>query len=402
MAVSDAVIPWAFRDREIEVSESRAPLQPADKIFSGSLLCKACNSNGRNSAVCSRNSPSFSMPFCRVVEASCSLVQWSKTSFSCCLRISGSRDLFFMIMEITTGSRQRHFACNNADSRHNTTLARCFRPKNVPQQPVFRNPVFPSIGFDPQFPLAKENEYIYGQPNGYLHRAGPTKPMAIVMKIKSLPCWLALFCATAIAAQADPILFRDQLASANTGFAFKLLGEINRAQPDTNIFISPYSVSSVLQMVGNGAGGKTRDELQHVLGLSSIASNFQNQACLDLDRLIHGQNTNSILNSANALWYRQGFPVKPAFIACNQQYFQATVTGLDFNNPASPEIINGWVNEKTHGRIPSIISGPIDGAIQMYLINAVYFKGKWLEPFEVKATKERPFICRAVVKKTCR
>jgi serine protease inhibitor len=49
------------------------------------------------------------------------------------------------------------------------------------------------------------------------------------------------------------------------------------------------------------------------------------------------------------------------------------------------------VNEKTHGRIPSIISGPIDANTQLYLANAVYFKGKWLEPFEVKATKERPF-----------
>jgi serine protease inhibitor len=211
------------------------------------------------------------------------------------------------------------------------------------------------------------------------------------MNKKTLLCGLALFCATAFAAQADSTLLRDQLASANTGFAFKLLEEISREQSDTNIFISPYSVSSVLQMVGNGAGGKTKDEIQRVLGLSNIDSNSQNEAYFDLDRLIHGGNTNSILHSANALWYRQGFAVKPGFVACNQQYFQATVTGLDFDNPSSIDIMNGWVNEKTHGRIPSIVSGPIDPNTRMYLANAVYFKGKWLDPFEAKDTKERPF-----------
>ena len=211
------------------------------------------------------------------------------------------------------------------------------------------------------------------------------------MNKKSLLCGLALFYATVFAAHAGSMSSREQLASANTGFAFRLLAEINRGQLDTNIFISPYSVSSVLQMVANGAAGKTRDEIQRTLGLTNNNLTAQNEACLALDRLIHAQNTNSILDSANALWYRQGFPIKPEFAACNQQYFQATVTGLDFTNPSSSGIMNGWVNEKTRGRIRSIISGPIHANTQLYLANAVYFKGKWLEPFEVKNTKERPF-----------
>ena len=57
---------------------------------------------------------------------------------------------------------------------------------------------------------------------------------------------------------------QEKLAQANTDFAFKLLQELAREQPGKNIFISPYSVSTVLQMVGNGAGGQTRAELQQV------------------------------------------------------------------------------------------------------------------------------------------
>ena len=57
----------------------------------------------------------------------------------------------------------------------------------------------------------------------------------------------------------------DKLVAANNGFAFDLLKEIAKEQPGENIFISPFSVSSALQMVGNGAAGETKSEMQRVL-----------------------------------------------------------------------------------------------------------------------------------------
>jgi hypothetical protein len=51
----------------------------------------------------------------------------------------------------------------------------------------------------------------------------------------------------------------DKLATANNGFAFDLLKQIAKEQPGTNIFISPFSVSTALQMVGNGAAGETKN-----------------------------------------------------------------------------------------------------------------------------------------------
>ena len=183
----------------------------------------------------------------------------------------------------------------------------------------------------------------------------------------------------------------QKLASADTGFAFKLLKEIAREQPAQNIFISPYSVSSVLQMVCNGAGGKTKEEMQQVLGTSGMTLAAVNQANQNLSRAITAGCSNVVLNSANAIWYRKGIPVKPEFIACNQQFYQVQVEGLDFNDPASVGIMNAWANEMTHGRIPNIVSGPIHPLTRLYLANAVYFKGGWFLPFEAKDTKERAF-----------
>ena len=187
---------------------------------------------------------------------------------------------------------------------------------------------------------------------------------------------------------------QQKLASANTGFAFKLLKEIAKEQPAQNVFISPYSVSSVLQMVCNGAGGKTKAEMQQVLGTSGMTLAAMNQANQNLHQAITTSCSNVVLNSANAIWYRKGMPVKPEFIACNQRFYQARVEGLDFNDPASVEIMNAWVNDMTRGRIPSIVSGPIDPLTDLYLANAVYFKGGWFVPFEAKETKERVFHLR--------
>ncbi|MGD0813783.1 MAG: serpin family protein [Verrucomicrobiota bacterium] len=186
----------------------------------------------------------------------------------------------------------------------------------------------------------------------------------------------------------------QKLASANAGFAFKLLAEISKEQPGANVFISPFGAFTVLQMACNGAGGETKQEIQRVLGTASLLPEVVNGTSRDFDNSLNGRGTNIILNAANAIWYRRGTAVNPGFISCNQQFFSATVDGLDFDDPRSVGIMNAWVSEKTHGKITRIADGLVNKVTEMVLANAVYFKGKWERPFEVKSTKERPFHLR--------
>ena len=183
----------------------------------------------------------------------------------------------------------------------------------------------------------------------------------------------------------------QQLASANADFAFKLLKEVAREQPGRNIFISPYGVSTALQMVGNGAEGRTREELDRALGTTGLDEAGRNQANLELSNMLRSQSTNVLLYTANALWYRKGLPVKPEFIARNERFYYAKVAGLDFNDPASVETMNSWVNQMTRGRIPGMFSSPLNPDTSLCLANAVYFKCKWLIPFELKDTKDWDF-----------
>src|SRR5262249_10251970 len=68
----------------------------------------------------------------------------------------------------------------------------------------------------------------------------------------------------------------------------------------------------------------------------------------------------------------------------------AEISTLDLVEPQSLAKINGWVNTSTKGKIDRIID-QIDPDHVMFLINAVYFKGKWQQEFDKKFTQDEPF-----------
>ena len=181
------------------------------------------------------------------------------------------------------------------------------------------------------------------------------------------------------------------LVSADTGFAFGLVKELLRAQPEKNVFISPYSISTVLQMVCNGAAGATRDQMTQVLCKSGLDPAALSQAHKDLDASVRGAETNVTLRVANAIWYASGIQVKPAFAALNKDFYGATMDTLDFTGHQAGSIVNAWAEKNTSGRIKNIIAGPLPADTSMLLANAIYFKGSWDKKFDPKATQNRPF-----------
>lgn len=200
-----------------------------------------------------------------------------------------------------------------------------------------------------------------------------------------------LLCVLSCECQAAAPTNQRQLAAANNSFAFNLLKQLVAEQPGSNIFISPYSASTVLQMVSTGAEGSTRRQMQRVLGTSGMNPAALNEANKEVGSIINNGNTNFILNTANAVWYRTGTPIKSAFIAVNQQFFGAEVEALDFNNPTSVDTINAWASEATHGKIDQIVAWPMDPKTRLFVANAVYFLGNWQSPFDTNLTTDRVF-----------
>ena len=177
--------------------------------------------------------------------------------------------------------------------------------------------------------------------------------------------------------------------SDNT-FGLSLFTRLHAAKPDSNLFISPLSVSMALGMTLNGADGETRRQMAEALhkeGLSEEAINASYRSLIDL---LTGLDPKVRLDIANSIWYREGFRVEPAFLDVNREHFDAEIQGLDFAEPEAVETINGWVEDKTEGLIDSIIE-QIDRDVMMYLINAIYFKGQWTYEFDLDDTSDQPF-----------
>jgi serine protease inhibitor len=182
----------------------------------------------------------------------------------------------------------------------------------------------------------------------------------------------------------------ENLADVNNGFAFNLLKQIATAPTNENIFISPFSVATALQMLVNGAAGKTKLEIQNVLQTTDLPSEKINAACKKLNQSLQTQ-TNVILNLADSIWYQNDFHLKSNFVAANQNFFRAELAGVDFESPASAQTINDWAKQKTRGKITDIVAFPFPPLTRVILANAIYFKGEWAEPFDKSQTQPRDF-----------
>jgi len=182
------------------------------------------------------------------------------------------------------------------------------------------------------------------------------------------------------------------LIESDNEFGLKLFQQINAAQGDSNLFISPLSISMALGMTLNGADGTTREAMEQTLELSGLTPEEINQSYRHLIDLLTGLDPKVQFDIANSIWYALYLPEpEAAFIQCCQQYFDALVTGLDFTLPEAAPTINAWVNENTNGRIEEIVDDPIDPSICMFLINAIYFKGSWVYQFDESQTEDELF-----------
>ena len=160
-----------------------------------------------------------------------------------------------------------------------------------------------------------------------------------------------------------------------------------------NFMISPASISLALSMTANGADGETLSEMQSALNLGDLDMADVNGGQKDLmSILLNPDNSEKVkVEIANALWAREGLSLKEAFLEACREYYRAETQYLDFDDPGSVDVINTWVNDETHGMIPTIIDEPIEADTVLYLMNTLFFDGKWTEPFDPEKTYEGTF-----------
>jgi serpin B len=143
--------------------------------------------------------------------------------------------------------------------------------------------------------------------------------------------------------------------------------------------------------VQNGAQGETLRQIMATLETGDIPLaqwNETSKALLDhllkLDPKIK-------LDIANALWIDQEASIKPDFISVNRRDYDAEVASGNFQDPATVKKINDWVSARTHEKIQAVLEPPLDPRLRLILLDAIYFKGDWLAPFDTNLTRDLPF-----------
>jgi len=192
----------------------------------------------------------------------------------------------------------------------------------------------------------------------------------------------------------------EGLVSADNEFGFKLFDEILKNDFGKNIFISPVSVAIALQMTYNGAAGDTRQAMAEAMKVKGMSLDELNRANAALKSVLKSSDPKVQLSIANSLWAKKGLPFKQDFIRRNRDYYKAEVSALDFNKPEAASTINRWVSKNTNGKIEKIVEPPIDPLTILFLINAVYFKGKWTVEFDEEDTKKGFFYLLDGTRKT--
>lgn len=159
---------------------------------------------------------------------------------------------------------------------------------------------------------------------------------------------------------------------------------------DTSHVWSPYSVGAVLGLLATGADGDTQREL------AALVAPASSDAAAHLDALNAAVEAADGLDLAtlNGLYVPADLPLSTEFEERVGAQADAEVDRVDFRRDS--EGVRAKVNDRvcqvTQGLIPELLSpGTVHPDVRLLLVNALWVKMVWTEPFDVAQTRERAF-----------
>ncbi|GAB2814720.1 serpin family protein [Lentzea nigeriaca] len=140
--------------------------------------------------------------------------------------------------------------------------------------------------------------------------------------------------------------------------------------PSSNACWSPFSVASALALAQEAARGETRAELDRLL------AGFDPSDALDVPELA----------VANTLWADDDLTLNPDFSLTK------SVRRTAFSDSTTVrKLVNTDVAETTRGLIPELLTSPPPPDAAAIIVNALYLKVGWLNPFSSWETARKPF-----------
>ena len=184
---------------------------------------------------------------------------------------------------------------------------------------------------------------------------------------------------------ADPLApTADWVAGTNSagwGFHRYLMG---------NAVSSPVSLGLAFSLSRAGASEDTGAVLDEIFGFPGVDLHPAANA-VDL-MLATASVEPTTLEVANRLFPDDEFSPLPEFLENAGAHYGAAVHPIDLDDGASAaETINEWVSDTTRGLVPTIVTEQTVQRQELVLVNTVYLKADWAEPFLPELTEDGPF-----------
>ncbi|XP_075470567.1 alpha-1-antiproteinase-like [Ascaphus truei] len=185
------------------------------------------------------------------------------------------------------------------------------------------------------------------------------------------------------------------IAPANMHFAVNLYKHIASKSGSSaqNIFFSPVSISTAFAMLSIGAKSATHRQIIEGLSLNQtqIEEEKIHEAFEHLLLALNKPKSELQVSIGNALFVGDKVRILKSFAHEVEHHYHAAVISANFENPEDAgKQINDYVKNKTNGKIEELVRD-LDEDTKMVLVNYVFFKGKWLYPFNPSLTETDTF-----------
>jgi serpin B len=178
-------------------------------------------------------------------------------------------------------------------------------------------------------------------------------------------------------------------------------GILKSMPKDKNYMVSPFSLKMAFAMAANGADGETRQQILDTLNIFDLEK-FNAYA----KAFILGENQNEAVeyNIANSIWLNTDYYSDPElkFSKTYKDIISGFYSGAanEINNANGKKVVNDWIATQTKDKIKDVIDDDNVKGMLSFLVNTIYFKGKWARPFYEELTRDEIFTDRDGVQKS--
>uniref|UniRef100_A0A8C3SHM3 Serpin domain-containing protein n=1 Tax=Chelydra serpentina TaxID=8475 RepID=A0A8C3SHM3_CHESE len=188
-----------------------------------------------------------------------------------------------------------------------------------------------------------------------------------------------------------------QVAPSNAEFAFRFYKQIKSDAAGKNIFFSPLSISTAFAMLSLGAKSTTLSQILQGLSfnLTEIEEREIHEGFRHLIHMLNRPDSEIQVNIGNALFIDDQLKLLQKFLEDAKTLYESEAFLSNFQNSAEAEKqINDYIENKTHGKIANLVKD-LDPFTVMVLVNYIFFKAHWENPFNSLFTKEDDFFVDA-------